>query len=56
MREPLYKTRRIAPAAAEFDNGCARINDFIVLSEGNSNVYLIETPAGGILINSGMGF
>ena len=56
MREPLYKTRRIAPAAAEFDTCCARINDFIVLSEGNSNVYLIETPAGGILINSGMGF
>lgn len=47
MREPLYKTRRIAPAAAEFDSGCARINDFIVLSEGNSNVYLIETPEGG---------
>ena len=56
MREPLYKTRRIAPAAAQFDTGCARINDFIVMSEGNSNVYLIETPAGGILINSGMGF
>jgi glyoxylase-like metal-dependent hydrolase (beta-lactamase superfamily II) len=56
MREPLYKTRRIAPAAAQFDTCCARINDFIVMSEGNSNVYLIETPAGGILINSGMGF
>ncbi len=56
MREPLYKSRRVAPAAAEFDKGCARINDFIVMCEGNSNVYLIETPEGGILINSGMGF
>ncbi|MCP5320359.1 MAG: MBL fold metallo-hydrolase [Pseudomonadales bacterium] len=26
------------------------------MSEGNSNVYLIETPAGGVLLNSGMGF
>jgi alkyl sulfatase BDS1-like metallo-beta-lactamase superfamily hydrolase len=56
MREPLYKTRRVGPAAAEFDAGCARVNDFIVMSEGNSNVYLIETPEGGILVNSGMGF
>lgn len=56
MREPIYKTRRIAPAAAEFDRGCCRLNDFIVMSEGNSNVYLIETPEGGILVNSGMGF
>jgi alkyl sulfatase BDS1-like metallo-beta-lactamase superfamily hydrolase len=56
VREPIYKTRRIAPAAAEFDRGCCRVNDFIVMSEGNSNVYLIETPEGGILINSGMGF
>jgi alkyl sulfatase BDS1-like metallo-beta-lactamase superfamily hydrolase len=56
MREPLYKKRRIAPAAAEFDQHCGRINDFIVVSEGCSNVYLIETPAGGILINAGQGF
>lgn len=56
MREPIYKTRRYAPAAAEFDKHCARINDFIVMTEANSNVYLIETPEGGILINTGMGF
>lgn len=56
MREPIYKHRRVGPAAAEFDQGCARVTDFIVMSEGNSNVYLIETPAGGVLINSGMGF
>jgi alkyl sulfatase BDS1-like metallo-beta-lactamase superfamily hydrolase len=56
MRDPIYKQRRIAPAAAEFDTHCSRVNDFIVMSEGCSNVYLIETPAGGILINSGQGF
>lgn len=56
MREPIYKQRRIAPAAAEFGQHCSRVNDFIVMSEGCSNVYLIETPAGGILINSGQGF
>jgi alkyl sulfatase BDS1-like metallo-beta-lactamase superfamily hydrolase len=56
MREPIYKTRRVAPCAAEFDAHCSRVNDFIVMSEGNSNVYLIETPEGGILLNTGMGF
>jgi len=56
MREPIYKSRRVAPEAAEFDQRCQRVNDFIVLCEANSNVYLIETPEGGILINSGMGF
>lgn len=56
MREPIYKHRRIAPAAAEFGAHCQRVNEFIVMSEGCSNVYLIETPAGGILINSGQGF
>lgn len=56
MREPIYKSRRVGPAAAEFGANCQRVNDFIVLSEGNSNVYLIETPEGSILLNSGMGF
>lgn len=56
MREPIYKKRRVAPAAAEFDKQCGRVNDFIVMSEGCSNVYLIETAAGGVLINSGQGF
>lgn len=56
MRDPIYKHRRVGPAAAEFDQHCGRVNDFIVMSEGNSNVYLIETPEGGVLINSGMGF
>jgi len=56
VRDPIYKHRRVGPAAAEFDQHCSRVNDFIVMSEANSNVYLVETPEGGILINSGMGF
>jgi alkyl sulfatase BDS1-like metallo-beta-lactamase superfamily hydrolase len=56
MRDPIYKHRRHAPAAAEFDKHCVRVNDFIVMTEANSNVYLIETPDGGILVNTGMGF
>ena len=32
-----------------------RINDFIYLSEGTSNSYLIETTEGNILINTGLG-
>ena len=55
MRTPLYRNRPVAPYPAEFGQA-RRINEFIVLSEGNSNVYLIETPDGGILVNSGMGF
>ena len=32
-----------------------QINDFIYLSEGASNSYLIETSEGNILINTGLG-
>jgi alkyl sulfatase BDS1-like metallo-beta-lactamase superfamily hydrolase len=53
--EPLYKTRPVGPAPARF-GWCSRVNDFISMSEGNSNAYLIETPEGNVLINSGMGF
>jgi alkyl sulfatase BDS1-like metallo-beta-lactamase superfamily hydrolase len=54
MRTPLYKSRPCAPSSARF--GGERINDFIVMSEGCSNSYLIETPAGNILVNTGMGY
>lgn len=53
--EPLYKSRRVGPAAAEFGR-CERINDFICLSEANSNSYLLETSEGNVLVNTGMGF
>jgi alkyl sulfatase BDS1-like metallo-beta-lactamase superfamily hydrolase len=54
MRTPLYTSRPVAPRAARF--GGERINDFIVMSEGCSNTYLLETPEGNILVNAGMGF
>ena len=54
MRTPLYKSRPYGPHSARFEG--ERINDFIVMSEGCSNSYLIETPEGSILINTGMGY
>ena len=54
MRIPLYTSRPYGPSAARF--GGERINDFIVMSEGCSNSYLIETAEGNILVNAGMGF
>ena len=53
--EPLYKSRPTGPAPAEFGRA-SRYNDFICMSEGNSNSYLIETPEGSVLVNAGMGF
>jgi alkyl sulfatase BDS1-like metallo-beta-lactamase superfamily hydrolase len=54
MRTPLYKSRPVGPHSARFVS--ERINDFIVMSEGTSNSYLLETPDGNILINTGMGY
>ena len=54
MRDAIYKSRPVGPEAARF--GGQRINDFIFMSEGNSNAYLIETSDGSILVNTGMGF
>ncbi|MEZ5571317.1 MAG: alkyl sulfatase dimerization domain-containing protein [Halioglobus sp.] len=53
MREPVYKTRPVEPNPARF--GGQRINDFIVLSEAFSNSYLLQTSAGNIQVNAGMG-
>ena len=53
--EPLYKQRPHAPEAARFGR-CERINPFILMSEGTSNSYLIETPEGNVLVNTGMAF
>jgi len=41
MRDPIYKTRPVEPFSATF--GGERMNDFIVMSEGNYNTYLLET-------------
>lgn len=53
--EPIYRSRPVAPEAAAFGR-CQRVNDTICLSEGNSNVYLLESTEGNLLINTGMGF
>jgi alkyl sulfatase BDS1-like metallo-beta-lactamase superfamily hydrolase len=55
--EPLYRSRPgghdIQPASQP---EATKINDFIYLSEGLSNAFLITTPEGRIVINTGMGF
>lgn len=54
---PLYRARPngfdIKPAGQP---EATRINDFIYLSTGLSNSYLITTPEGRIVVNTGMGF
>lgn len=54
MRTPIYRSRPVAPTPANFGR-CERINDFVVMSEGFSNVYLLETDGPSVLVNSGMG-
>ncbi len=54
---PLYESRPggfgIQPASQD---AATPINDFIYLSQGLSNSYLIVTPEGRVVINTGMGF
>lgn len=52
MRTPIYKSRPVEPNPATF--GGERINEFIIVSEGNSNAYLIQTSEGNIQVNAGM--
>lgn len=52
--EPIYKTRPVAPGPARF-GVCTRINEFVSMSEGFSNTYLIEGTDGHLLVNTGMG-
>ena len=57
MPTPLYRSRPggfdIRPAS---QSEAKRINDFIYLSEGLSNSYLVVTREGRVVINTGMGF
>jgi alkyl sulfatase BDS1-like metallo-beta-lactamase superfamily hydrolase len=57
MREPLYRSRPggfdIQPASAA---AALRVNDFIHVSPGLSNAYLVSTAEGRVVINTGMGF
>jgi glyoxylase-like metal-dependent hydrolase (beta-lactamase superfamily II) len=55
--EPLYKSRPggfdIQPASQD---EARPINDFIYLSEGLSNSFLVTTGEGRVVVNTGMGF
>lgn len=51
---PLWKTRPGAPYPARF--GTQPINDFIHLSEGLSNSFLVTTGEGNLVVNTGMFF
>ena len=51
---PLWKTRPGAPHPARF--GTQAINDFVHLSEGLSNSFLVTTAEGNLVINTGMFF
>ena len=57
MREPLYRSRpggfAIKPASQP---EAKRINEFVYLSEGFSNTFLVVTDEGRVVINAGMGF
>ena len=57
MATPLYRSRPggfgIQPAS---QSEAKQINEFIYLSEGLSNSFLIVTPEGRIVVNTGMGF
>jgi alkyl sulfatase BDS1-like metallo-beta-lactamase superfamily hydrolase len=53
MGEPLYRSRPGAPYPAKL--GVQEINDFVYLSEGLSNSFMLLTDEGRILINTGMG-
>lgn len=56
MSTPLYRSRPsgfdIQPASL----GVTQLNDFLYLSEGLSNSFLIVTPEGRVVVNTGMGF
>ncbi len=57
MSEPLFRSR---PGGAEIlpasQTEARPINDFIYLSEGLSNSYLVTTAEGGVIVNTGTGF
>lgn len=57
MQTPLYRSRPggfdIQPAS---QSEAKAINDFIYLSQGLSNSYMVTTPEGRVVINTGMGF
>jgi glyoxylase-like metal-dependent hydrolase (beta-lactamase superfamily II) len=59
VKTPLTRSRPgsldIKPASQASGARATRINDFIFMSEGASNSYLVTTDAGNVLINTGLG-
>jgi len=53
MHEPLYKSRPGEPCPAKL--GVQQVGDFVYLSEGFSNCFLLTTDEGRIVVNTGMG-
>lgn len=53
MPEPLYRSRPGEPYPAKL--GVQKFNDFVYLSEGLSNCFLLTTGEGRIVVNTGMG-
>jgi glyoxylase-like metal-dependent hydrolase (beta-lactamase superfamily II) len=57
MNAPLYRSRPDAFSMQPATHVRRKpVNDFIYLSEGNSNAFLVVTRAGRVVINTGMGF
>ncbi len=57
MSDPLWRNRPDAFAMhPATDVRQKRVNEFVYLSEGYSNSFLVVTPAGRVVINTGMGF
>ena len=56
MSEPVYRSRPSGFDLLPATEGTRAINDFIHLSEGLSNAWLVVTPEGRVVINTGMGF
>lgn len=56
MTTPLYRTRPDGFAIQPASPGTLAVREFVHLSEGLSNSYLVVTPEGRVVINTGMGF
>jgi alkyl sulfatase BDS1-like metallo-beta-lactamase superfamily hydrolase len=56
MSEPLHRSRPGFESVRPASGPARKINDFIHLSEGLSNSYLVLTSEGRVVVNTGMGF
>jgi glyoxylase-like metal-dependent hydrolase (beta-lactamase superfamily II) len=59
VKTPLTRSRPgsldIKPASQERDTRATRINEFVFMSQGSSNSYLVATGDGNVLVNTGLG-